>query len=352
MSKSEISSDSEIAAVVERLTSAVLDKNNAAKFDRKQITEMLTSALQLARDKPNTLNLKIANAALTEMREAFAMFAPYTERKKVTIFGSARTTKDDPLYKLTEQVAKALADDGWMVVTGAGPGIMEAGMSGAGREMSIGVSIRLPFETSANPIIAGDDKYVSMRYFFTRKLMLVKESHAFICMPGGFGTLDEMFELLTLLQTGKGNPVPLVLLDLPGDPFWSSVDTFVKTSLLPRNLVSESDLALYHVAAGVTEAVTEIGNFYTNYHSMRIVGKKIVLRVKNQVTDSLLRELNLKFADLCESGRIERIEPTSPEISDHDNLDKFRIAFAFARRDFGGLRSLIDLLNSSVHQVS
>ena len=348
MSKSEISSDSEIAAVVERLTSAVLDKNNAAKFDRKQITEMLISALQLARDKPNTLNLKIANAALTEMREAFAMFAPYTERKKVTIFGSARTTKDDPLYKLTEQVAKALADDGWMVVTGAGPGIMEAGMSGAGREMSIGVSIRLPFETSANPIIAGDDKYVSMRYFFTRKLMLVKESHAFICMPGGFGTLDEMFELLTLLQTGKGNPVPLVLLDLPGDPFWSSVDSFVKTSLLPRNLVSESDLALYHVAAGVTEAVTEIGNFYSNYHSMRIVGKKIVLRVKNQVTDSLLRELNLKFADLCESGRIERIEPTSPEISDHDNLDKFRIAFAFARRDFGGLRSLIDLLNSSV----
>ena len=348
MAESEVLSDSEIAALVEQLSSAVLDKNNAAKFDRKQITEMLTSALQLARDKPNTLNLKIANAALTEMREAFAMFAPYTERKKITIFGSARTTKDDPLYKLTEQVAKALADNGWMVVTGAGPGIMEAGMSGAGREMSIGVSIRLPFETSANSIIAGDDKYVSMRYFFTRKLMLVKESNAFICMPGGFGTLDEMFELLTLLQTGKGNPVPLVLLDLPGDPFWASVDTFVRTSLLPRNLVSEPDLALYRVANGVKDAVAEIDSFYSNYHSMRIVGKRIVVRVKNQISDSLLSELNSKFSVLCESGRIERIQPTAPEIADKDNLDKFRISFAFARRDFGGLRRLIDLLNSPI----
>ena len=315
--------------------------------DRRLVAEMITTSLQLGGDVRNTLNLKIASAALDEMRDAFVMFAPYTQRKKVTIFGSARTTKDDPLYKLTQEVAKALADNGWMVVTGAGPGIMEAGMSGAGRDMSIGVSIRLPFETSANPIIAGDDKYVSMRYFFTRKLMLVKESNAFICMPGGFGTLDEMFELLTLSQTGKGNPVPIVMLDLPGDPFWESVNNFVKTSLIPRRLVSESDLALYHVANSVDDAVSEIVTFYSNYHSMRIVGKKIVLRLNREVSDATLNKINAEFAYLCESGVIETIQATSSELADKDNLDKFRIAFQFARRDFGGLRKLIDVLNNS-----
>jgi len=241
MSQDNPIEDSKLKLLVDELVTSAVSQRTISKLDKKLFVELITTSLNLANDKPNTLNLKIATAALTEMRDAFVMFAPYTNRKKVTIFGSARTTKDDPLYKLTQEVAKSLSDNGWMVVTGAGPGIMEAGMSGAGREMSIGVSIRLPFETSANPIIAGDEKYVSMRYFFTRKLMLVKESDAFICMPGGFGTLDEMFELLTLLQTGKSNPAPIVLLDLPGDPFWEDVDLFVKKSLLPRKLVSESD---------------------------------------------------------------------------------------------------------------
>ena len=186
-----------------------------------------------------------------------------------------------------------------------------------------------------------------MRYFFTRKLMLVKESNAFICMPGGFGTLDEMFELLTLSQTGKGNPVPIVMLDLPGDPFWESVNNFVKTSLIPRRLVSESDLALYHVANSVDDAVSEIVTFYSNYHSMRIVGKKIVLRLNREVSDATLNKINAEFAYLCESGVIETIQATSSELADKDNLDKFRIAFQFARRDFGGLRKLIDVLNNS-----
>jgi len=224
---------------------------------------------------------------------------------------------------------------------------MEAGMSGAGRDMSIGVSIRLPFETSANPIIAGDEKYVAMRYFFTRKLMLVKESNAFICMPGGFGTLDEMFELLTLSQTGKGNPVPIVMLDLHGDPFWESVDAFVRTTLVPRHLVSEADLALYHVASSVQDAVNEVVNFYRVYHSMRIVGKRIVLRLNSEISKTALRQINIDFANLCESGNIEKTGALPSEISDKDNLDKFRIAFHFARRDFGGLRRLINILNRS-----
>ncbi len=337
--------DAKLKSLIDELVSSALIQPTVNKLNKKLIVELVTTSLKFGSDKPNTLNLKIATAVLTEMREAFVMFAPYTNRKKVTIFGSARTTKDDPLYKLTQEVAKSLSENGWMVVTGAGPGIMEAGMSGAGREMSIGVSIRLPFETSANPIIAGDEKYVAMRYFFTRKLMLVKESDAFICMPGGFGTLDEMFELLTLLQTGKGNPAPIVMLDLPGDPFWEDVDSFVKKSLVPRQLVSESDLAFYHIASGVPDAVNTIKNFYRNYHSLRIVGNLTVIRLQEEISDKQLAVLNQQFAYLSQAGSIERIEPTAPEIADKDNLDKFRIAFQFARRDFGGLRKLIDQLN-------
>ena len=314
--------------------------------DRRLIAELIRDAIKLGSDSTSTLNLKIASAAISEMREAFAMFAPFSERKKVTIFGSARTTKDDPVYKQTEAVAAKLAKSGWMVVTGAGPGIMEAGMSGAGREMSIGVSIRLPFETSANSIIAGDEKFVAMRYFFTRKLMLVKESQAFICVPGGFGTLDEMFELLTLAQTGKGNPVPIVVLDLPNDPFWEDLDAFIKQTLLPRKLVSPQDLALYRICSSVNDAVSEITNFYSVYHSMRFVGKRLVLRLNKEVSNKKLLELNSEFADICVDSRIERIKTTKVEIDDSDNVDLPRLAFHFARRDFGRLRQLIDAINA------
>ena len=206
------------------------------------------------------------------------MFAPYKNIPKVSIFGSARTRPDDPLYEQTERVARQLAEAGWMVVTGAGPGIMEAGMRGAGVERSIGVSIRLPFETGANSIIADDDKHVAMKYFFTRKLMLVKESAAFVCLPGGFGTLDETFELLTLTQTGKGIPVPIVFLDTPGDPYWEHVDAFVTEQLVPRGLVSPKDTALYRVTDSCDVAVDEITSFYSNYHSIRSVGDDLIIR--------------------------------------------------------------------------
>ncbi|MFM9071278.1 MAG: TIGR00730 family Rossman fold protein [Acidimicrobiaceae bacterium] len=331
---------------IESLVSDLLDKSEI-KLNRRLITELVKESLQLGQDSTSTLNLKIASAAIAEMREAFAMFAPYSDRKKVTIFGSARTMKNDPVYKQTQAVAAKLASDGWMVVTGAGPGIMEAGMSGAGREMSIGVSIRLPFETSANEVIAGDEKYVAMRYFFTRKLMLVKESQAFICMPGGFGTLDEMFELLTLSQTGKGNPVPIVVLDLPNDPFWGDLDSFIKKTLLPRKLVSEQDLALYRICSSVDEAVAEIDRFYSTYNSMRFVGKRLVLRLNRPISDAHLSKLNDDFSDICLNSSIERITATEAEINDNDIPDNPRLTFQFARRDFGRLRQLIDAVNAN-----
>jgi hypothetical protein len=313
--------------------------------DADYVNDLIRTALQLGTDNTTTLDLKIASSALREMRKAFLMFQPHAHRKKVTIFGSARTKPHDPLYNHTENVARELAQRGWMVVTGAGPGIMEAGMSGAGRNQSIGVSIRLPFESSANPIILGDDKYVSMRYFFTRKLMLVKESQAFICMPGGFGTLDETFELLTLVQTGKSAPVPIVMLDLPGDDFWLSIDSLIQSQMLGRSLVSPEDLELYRVCENVFDAVGEISNFYKNYHSIRFVGKSLVVRLLSDPTPSLLDDLNSNFQYLCKTGGYEKITPTPQEIADNDHLDKYRLRFDFVRDDFGGLRQLINRIN-------
>ena len=211
------------------------------------------------------------------------------------MFGSARTAPDDPVYAQADRIARDLAAMGWMVVTGAGPGIMQAAMEGAGREHSIGVAIRLPFEQGANPVIAGDDKYVTMRYFFTRKLMLVKESRAFVSLPGGFGTLDETFELLTLTQTGKGLPVPIVLLDTPGDPFWEQIDAWIESSLIARGLVGAADRSLYLVTSSPEEATAEITRFYANYHSIRYVGDNLVLRLQHSPTDAQLADLNERF---------------------------------------------------------
>lgn len=324
----------------------LLVKASGVSVGSSFIREIIRTALGLGMDDLSTLDLKIASSALREMREAFQMFTPYVHRKKVTIFGSARTTKDDPVYQQTEQVAARLAEENWMVVTGAGPGIMEAGMAGAGRDHSIGVSIRLPFETSANSIIAGDDKFVSMKYFFTRKLMLVKESDAFICMPGGFGTLDEMFELLTLIQTGKSTPAPIVLLDLPHDHLWERIHELITTQLIPRRLVSNTDVSIYHISNNVEDAVREICGFYANYYSMRQVGKYLVLRHRHRLTDVQIAVLNSEFGHLCSEGTIERTDALPAEVVDHDTLDAERLRFRFIRNNFGELRRLINRLNS------
>jgi hypothetical protein len=316
--------------------------------DRRLVDELLANAAGLALDAPDTLDLKIATAALREMRDAFRMFAPYRDARKVSIFGSARATADDPLYAQARAAAAEFAARGWMVVTGAGPGIMQAGMEGAGRERSIGVSIRLPFEQRANPIIAGDAKYVSMKYFFTRKLMLIKESKGFVCLPGGFGTLDETFELLTLTQTGKGVPVPIVLLDTPGDPYWEGVDNFVRDQLVSRGLVAESDTELYLVTDRIDDAVAEVCGYYANYDSMRYVGDQLVLRMRVAPTDDQLEQLNEGFAPLCASGQIVRTPPLPIESRENDAVELARVRFHFAKHGFGELRRLIDTLNSFV----
>lgn len=314
--------------------------------------ELIESAIGLIGDRPATLDLKIASAALAEMRSAFAVFAPYRDVPKVTVFGSARTEPHDPLYAQATSIASDLADRGWMVVTGAGPGIMQAAMEGAGRERSIGVSIRLPFEQGANPVIAGDDKAVSMKYFFTRKLMLVKESRAFVCLPGGFGTLDETFELLTLTQTGKGMPVPIVFLDTEGDTFWREVDDFVRKQLVPRHLVNPIDRRLYFVTGSSDEACQEIERFYTNYDSIRYIGTLAVVRLRHEPTDEQIADLDARFGPGAEfsvaDGPIQGTGPLPVEVRQNDKLDLHRIRFDFSGHRYGMLRALIDALNDLV----
>ena len=335
--------DGPTADAVARLLDELAPARNA-----RLVEQLLRAAVDLVNDQPATLDLKIASAALQEMREAFEMFAPYTGSPKVTIFGSARTLTDDPLYEQARRVAAHLAANGWMVVTGAGPGIMQAGMEGAGREHSIGVSVRLPFEQRANPVIAGDEKYVSMKYFFTRKLMLIKESKGFVCLPGGFGTLDETFELLTLTQTGKGLPVPIVFLDTPGDPYWERVHEFVLEQLVKRGLVSQPDTNLYFITDSCHAAVNEILGFYRNYDSLRYVGDQLVLRLRQAPTADQLVVLNQRFGHLCATGSIDAAEAFAIERRENDRVDLPRLSLTFAKHGYGDLRALIDMVNGFV----
>lgn len=313
--------------------------------DVRQLNRSINTITHLVSGPSSSLDIKIAASAIEEMSRAFTMFTPFRNVRKVSIFGSARTTPDSPIYALTAATAKALADHHFMVVTGAGPGIMEAGMVGAGRENSIGVSIRLPFETGANSVIAGDDKYVSMRYFFTRKLMLVKESHAFLCMPGGFGTLDETFELLTLAQTAKSVPVPIVFLEVPGHPFWTPLMKALEPLLLDHGLISSSDTSLYTITDNIDDAVNEITRFYANYDSIRFVNDILYIRIKRAVPDDQFVEIANRFASLAVDGVIQQTSATSEEVKDNDLPDLPRVCLNYAAKGFADLRGLIDTLN-------
>jgi uncharacterized protein (TIGR00730 family) len=322
----------------------LLDAAGATEH-RALLFEILVSAVRLARDDVDPLDLKITNAALKEMRNAFRIFQPYRDIPKVSVFGSARTHEDDPLYAQARSIASVLAAEGWMVVTGAGPGIMAAAMEGAGTERSLGVSIRLPFEQQTNSVIAADGKLVSMKYFFTRKLMLVKESKAFVCLPGGFGTLDETFELLTLTQTGKGMPVPIVFLDIPGGTYWEHCRNFIQAELVSRALVTPEDIDLFLVTDDVDRARAEICGFYANYDSMRFVGNDLVVRLRRAPTAEQLADLNERFGDLAVSGGIVATTASAEEIADDDAVDLPRIKLAFNKRRTGVLRRFIDALN-------
>ncbi|GAA4484755.1 TIGR00730 family Rossman fold protein [Microbacterium panaciterrae] len=323
---------------------AVLD-DAGVHTDRRLIMRMLQTAVLLGEDHTSRLDLKIASAALSEMRDAFRLFAPFHGVPKVTVFGSARTAQNDPLYRQARDVAAALAADGWMVVTGAGPGIMQAAAEGAGPERSLGVSIRLPFEEQANEVVNEQDHVVAMKYFFTRKLMLMKESRGFICLPGGFGTLDEMFELLTLQQTGKAEPMPIVLLDEPGGTFWRGLERFVQEDLAPTGVISPGDFDRVVITDSVADATAEITGFWRNYDSLRWVGDVLVLRLRAEPTHAEINELNNEFGALLASGRIERSAPLPAELADKDALDLPRLALHLDQRTVGGLFRLIGAIN-------
>lgn len=313
------------------------------------IRRVLASGVGLGLDETRRLDLKITAAALEEMRDAFRLFKPFDGVPKVTIFGSARTQHQDPLWSETEEVARQLASLGWMVVTGAGPGIMEAAATGAGPVQSLGVSIRLPFEERPEHLSDTDDglvdHHVAMKYFFTRKLMLVKESSAFVCLPGGFGTMDETFELLTLQQTGKMVPVPIVLLDEPGGTFWRGFETFVLEQLEGAGMIAKGDLDRVLITDSPTEAVAEVTKFWSNYHSLRWQGEQLVMRMQHAPTDADIEALNEQFASLCEMGRIERTDPLESEVADNDELELPRVVFVPKQRGVGELYRVIRALN-------
>jgi uncharacterized protein (TIGR00730 family) len=314
--------------------------------DGDLVFELVVSALRLALDRASRGDLKMANAALKEMRYAFSVFAPYRASRKAAIFGSARTKQDDPLYAQTVRLARDLAEADWMVITGAGPGIMQAGIEGAGVANSFGVSIRLPFEAVTSAFLADDPKLVNFRYFFTRKVTFVKESHAFVLLPGGFGTLDESFELLTLVQTGKAPPAPIVLLDVPGGTYWQSWADFVTRELRGRGLISPDDMVFVKITDDADEALAEILRFYRTYHSMRYVEGDLVLRLHDMPTESRLDELNREFADIVVRDRIDVAEASKSEIADNDVPDLPRLRFRFDRFNYARLRMLIDALNA------
>lgn len=314
--------------------------------NRSLIRNIVRAGIGMGEDQAHRLNLKITSSALEEMRNAFRLFAPHEDKHKVTIFGSARTQQDDPLWKLAEDVAERMAAHDWFVVTGAGPGIMEAASHGAGEKHALGVSIRLPFEETPNMVIASDDRRVAMKYFFTRKLMLVKESRGFVCLPGGFGTMDELFELLTLQQTGKMIPVPIVLIDRPEGTFWTSFQHYIEDELDAAGMISPNDLDRVCITTDPEAAAQAITGFWRNYDSLRWFGKELVLRLRATPTPAEIDNLNERFAHLVKEGRIEVTEARSQEIRDNDIPDAPRIVLTPVQRQVGELYRLINALNS------
>jgi uncharacterized protein (TIGR00730 family) len=318
-----------------------------SRRQQQLIDSMRASVDALASPDSDILDLKIVDTTLREFTEAFDVFRPYRNQRKLTMFGSARTPANDPIYVMARDLAQHIADLGWMVVTGAGPGIMQAGTEGAGRERSFGVNILLPHEQGANPIIANDPKLVEMRYFFTRKLMLVRESHAYAVLPGGFGTLDEIYELLTLLQTGKAMPAPVLLVERPGDDYWQHWEEFTEKTAMARGYISPPDRSLYKIVTGVDDALSEIDTFYRNYRSLRFFGEHLVIRLNYALDAVHLEALNEAFADIVVDDTIRVCEPRAEEISDNDDVQAPRLGFRYNRVDFGRLRQLIDVVNTA-----
>lgn len=309
------------------------------------IDQLKKTADKFLTDNASRGDIKMVVTAVKELRYALKVFAPFRHRHKVTIFGSARIAQDHPSYEQTVELSRKLAEADYMVVTGAANGIMEAGHVGAGREKSIGVNILLPFEQASNSIIHGDEKLVHLKYFFTRKLMLVKESHAVAVFPGGFGTHDELFEILTLMQTGKAALIPVVLVEEPNGDYWHLWLRFVTEVLLPRGYISPWDLSFFKITQDVDEAVNTITNFYRVYHSMRYVGDHLIIRLKRKLSDAELANLNERFSDMLKEGSIEQTAAHPAEHQETHLAELPRLKFVFNRQRLGRLRQMIDVIN-------
>ena len=307
--------------------------------------ELLTGLLKLRDAHLDLLDVKIVNRAFKELRHAFGVFHGYRDRQKISVFGSARTASDDPNYQLAFQFAQAAVREGFMVITGGADGIMRAAQEGAGRENSFGVNIMLPFEQGPNATIADDPKLITFKYFFTRKLMFQKEANAIALFPGGFGTHDEGFEVLTLAQTGKSDPQPIVCLQVPGCDYWDVWSAFIEAQLLKRQLINEEDLSLFTVVTSAEAAVDHIRRFYRRYHSIRFVGRLLSMRLKASITAEQLEVVQSGFTDLLADGRFELRGPLDEELDEPGLRDLPRLVFPFNRRSAGRLRQLIDHLN-------
>lgn len=316
-------------------------------IDSQDLYQVMRKTIErLEKDQTARGDLKILSRTLRELRYAFTVFRPYRRRRKVTVFGSARTKPGHPEYETAVELSRKMASDhGWMVITGAGGGIMEAGHKGAGKEASMGLNIMLPFEQSANPYIEGDPKLVTMKYFFTRKLMFVKECSGVVCLPGGFGTLDEALETLTLMQTGKQIIMPLVLLDSPEGSYWKDLGTFLDKQLLGGGMISPEDVNLYKITNRMDEAIDEVIGFYKVFHSMRYVQDRLVFRLKEKLSDEKLAAIQDGFSDILASGEYTQRGALPEESGEPDLAELPRLHFHFNRRQLGRLRMLIDFIN-------
>jgi uncharacterized protein (TIGR00730 family) len=339
-------SNEKMNAQIEALVTSVVKANPAKLGDADLVAEIVVTALKLLKDETDRGDIKMMNTALKELRYSSLVFDAYKGTRKIAVYGSARTAPDDPNYRAAHEFGERMADDeGWMVITGAGPGIMEAANRGAGTDASFGVNIRLPFENGANEYLS-PGKVINFKYFFTRKVQFVKESDAFALFPGGWGTMDEAFELLTLIQTGKSDIHPIVMVQTDGTGYWEPWQMLNET-LLTQGMITPADLNLYTITSSIDEAVEEVTRFFRVYHSQRFVDPLLVLRLQREIPDVLLDELSVEFADIIRSGEIVKTTASEAEIATDDNVDLPRIAFDFDRRSYGRLRALIDRLNEA-----
>ena len=308
-------------------------------------SELVTTALKLFEDGAATGDLKIANSALKELRYGFKVFSPYRSVPKVTVFGSARTPADHRVSVQARAFGARMTGAGWMTITGAGSGVMGAAQEGAGRERSFGMNIRLPFEQDANPWIADDPKLISFKYFFTRKFFLVREAWAMAYFPGGFGTGDEVFESLTLMQTGKAEIVPVVLVDAPGGAYWRRWLDFVREQMVETAMISPEDVSLFRVTDSAEEAAHEIESFYRVFHSYRFVGDNLVIRLRRAVSGEVVSEVSVRFSDILKGPAEQVPQALDGERGEFPELP--RLVLEFNRSGFSRLRQLIDFLNTA-----